>query len=51
MNVVQADEGLTVRFRQPRRGVGIPSLGDFKPRKVPSGKSNNDRLLNLETEG
>lgn len=51
MNAVQADEGLIVRFRQLRRGVRIPSLGDFKQRKVPSGKSNNDRLLNLETEG
>lgn len=26
------------------------SLGDFKPRKVPSGK-NNYKLVNLETEG
>ena len=42
--------GLTVRFRQPRRGVETPSLEDFKQGKVPSGKS-NDRLVNSETEG
>lgn len=45
MNVVQADEGLIVQFRQLRKGLRIPSLQDFKPRKVPSGKSNNDSLL------